>query len=150
MHWQENLRLYIDFLKEKYGATDAEIERMLTSVAIPAEAFANELTPLQAAAHFLTKHHSKDVSACARILGRSPAEIEKFLSAPAPSLPKTGSHFISAGTFADRARSASEHLVFELEAQGLRVPDIARLLKKAEPTIWTLHYRNAKISEGGA
>ena len=147
--WHDHLREYISFVRDRYGATDDDIMRAVLALPIPVEVFATELTPLQAAAHFLSQHRALDTNGIGRVLGRTTAETERLLSVKAPKLTASGSHHIDARLFSERSRSASEHVVFTLETQGLRVPEIARLLNKAEPTVWTLHYRIAKKTTGG-
>jgi DNA-binding NarL/FixJ family response regulator len=143
MEWEDHLKQYLDFLKEKYGATDEQIREAVATDRIPAEAFASELTPLQTAAHALAQR-GKNAKDIARVLGRTASEVEKFLATKAKTLPTTGTHPIAASVFANRKHSALEHVVAHLERKGLTVAQIAALLKKAEPTIWTIHYRLAK------
>jgi DNA-binding CsgD family transcriptional regulator len=150
MSWQQGLREYIEFLQQKHGLTPEQIRDELLTERIPVEAFATDATPLQTAAQHLAVHYNKTARDIGRILGRTTTEVDKFLEAskklPAP--PRSGTILLPATLFADRTLSASEHLVAYLESQGLSVAEIAVKLRKAEPTIWTLHYRVAKKRGG--
>lgn len=148
MAWEEHLHEYLEFLKHKYNLNDEQVRAALLTEKAPIEIFRADLTPLQAVAHYLVQHRGKNVREIAQLLGRSVAEVEKFLTTKAPALPATGTHHIAVSAFADRKHSASEHLVLHLERQDMSVSEIAATLSKAEPTIWTLHYRIAK--KGGA
>lgn len=146
MGWENGLREYIEFLKQRYNLSDAQIREELYGDKLPLAIFATSLTPLQAAAKYLSESLHKTPKEIATLLGRSTAEIEKFLAATKshPALPTESQYKIPATLFADRTLSASEHIVAYLERDGLGISDIATLLKKAEQTIWTLHYRIAK------
>lgn len=150
MSWQESLAEYAQFLMQKHDISIDDIRQELLAEKIPSEAFSTELTPLQAAAKYLTENKGKTPKEAAAILGRTTTEINKLLltAKKAPKLPDKGTNPIPAQHFADKRFSASEHLVRHLEAQGLTVAQIANLLGKAEQTIWTLHYRASKKGGG--
>jgi DNA-binding CsgD family transcriptional regulator len=147
MGWEQNIREYIEFLKQKHNLTDAQIREELFGDKLPLAIFATQLTPLQAAAKYLSENLKRTPKDIATTLGRSTAEIEKFLAATTsePPLPTTSRYSLPAALFADRNLSASEHIVAYLQKHhSLSVGEIAALLNKAEQTVWTLHYRIAK------
>lgn len=146
MSWQQGLRDYVEFLQQKYNLSPEEIRQELLTEKIPVEAFANETTPLQTVTHYLAVVYNKTPKEISQTLGRTTTEVNKFLVASkgAPTPPRTGTIMLPVSLFSDRSLSASEHLVAYLESQGLTVAEIAVKLSKAEPTIWTLHYRIAK------
>lgn len=145
MSWQENLHEYIEFLKQKHDLTDEQVRAELFADKLPTEIFSSELTPLQAAVHYLHTHLGKDAKAIAGLLARSAQEVERLMDGGRDHGPlPTGGVALPADLFADRSLSASEHLVFALEDRGYTVADIAVMLAKSEQTIWTLHYRIQK------
>lgn len=145
--WRDSLHDYIDFLAHKHSVDRATIRQELLADDIPAQTYDCELTPLQATAKYLDRQ-SRSTREIAQQLGRSTSEVGKLLREASGSLGAEEGPRISSSVFADRALTASEHLVEELQKHGLSVNEIADTLGKSPQTIYTLRRRvNQKRGE---
>ena len=140
-NWRGHLRDYIDFLEQKYALSPQEIRQELLAVRIPAGIYNSPNTPLQVTAKYLQAEKNYTLPELAETLNRTPAEVKQLLKKTIGELGKPTGPRISTAVFSDRALSASEHLVEQLDAQAISTNEIAEILGKDPQTIYTLRRR---------
>lgn len=128
------------------------------SLSVPASIFSLELSPLQTLVAFLHEVNRQEFKEIAHMINRSYRAVWGAYKQACSDSATTGvvwqnyfdcTYYVPVRSFNDKL-SISESVVTYLKStNGLRIADIARLLKKDQRTVWTVENRAKKKIGGG-
>jgi DNA-binding transcriptional regulator LsrR (DeoR family) len=138
-------------LSEKYGYSEAAIVALVKPEehAIPATAFANNLTPFETVCRYLEQQGISQTH-ISKLLGRAPSVIKRTLEHSRDkqkgTLRVTNTPYtVPATLFADKSRTPATQLCTYLTQQyGLTQTQIAKLVGLNPRTVWTILHRGGK------
>lgn len=142
------LRYYFEEVRKEYKLTDKEILQELTKEPkIPVSIFNETLSGLETISKYLKENLNLSYKTIGRLLNRSEKTIwqahfyskKKF---PQKFVVKETKFLIPVSVLSNRNLSILESIVLHLkDFAGLRLYEIASLLKRDHSTIWTVYHR---------
>ncbi|MFC1647864.1 hypothetical protein ACFL1B_00225 [Nanoarchaeota archaeon] len=141
----------VETLLQKYDLSYSDFEDIIKKkkevIKLPVSVFRNKLSPLESIVKYLRENKGLKYKEIGDMLGRDPRVIGVTYTRAKKKVPdmlpeRKSKYDVPIDLFKDKTLSVAENLVMYLLSRGLRLHEIAVIMKRDDRTIWTVQARS--------